>query len=49
MVGSEHATASISDAVASATRELDASASKSHALASKGHQTQCLAWFQLEL
>ena len=30
MVGSEHAAASISDAAASATRELDASASKSH-------------------
>ena len=59
MVGSEHTAASISDATASATRELDASASatreldasasKSHASASKGRQTQWLAWFQLEL
>ena len=40
MVGSEHAAASISDAAASATRELDASASKSHASASKVRQTQ---------
>ena len=49
MVESEHAAASEMDAAASATRELDASASKSHASASKGRQTQCLAWFQLEL
>ena len=49
MVGSEHAAASISDATASATRELDASAFKSHASASKGRQTQCLSWFQLKL
>ena len=49
MVGSEHATASISDAVASATRELDASASKSNAAASKSCQTQWLALFQPEL
>ena len=49
MVGSEHAAASISDAAASATHELDASASKSHAAASKGRQTQWLALFQPEL
>ena len=51
MVGSEHAAAaaSISDAAASATRELDASASKSHAAASKGRQTQWFVLFQPEL
>ena len=49
MVGSEHAAASISDVAASATRELDASASKSNAAASKGCQTQWLALFQPEL
>ena len=49
MVGSEHVAASISDAATSATRELDASASKSHAAASKGRQTQWFALFQPEL
>ena len=49
MMGSEHAAASISDAVVSATRELDASASKSTAAASTGRQTQWFALFQPEL
>ena len=49
MLGSEHAVASISDAAASATRELDASASKSNAAASNGWQTRLLALFQPEL
>ena len=49
MVGSEHTAASISDAAALATRELDASASKSHAAASNGRQTQWFALFQPEL
>ena len=47
MVGSEHAAAM--DAAASATRELDASASKSNAAASNGRHTQWLALFQPEL
>ena len=49
MFRSEHTAAFISDAAASATRELDASASKSNAAASKGRQTQWLALFQPEL
>ena len=49
MVGSEHAAASKMDAVALATRELDAVASNSNAVASKGWQTHLLALFQPEL